>query len=168
MASNLQTGASAHSNTSSYFSPTAQQQCASDTVDLTHFIHTKGHSAGIPSISAILQGHHKRLTTPSKSHPEPTRRNIRGRHNALCLQWISARPATRTSSSRSGDPTIPASPILECAHEKSTLLTLLKTTFKKRSHLIPDSQLTINDQPFPNDPHLRILDLTIPTSIPTS
>lgn len=51
---------------------------------------------------------------------------------------------------------------LDCAPEKSALLTLCKRTYKKRPDPIPDPELTINEQRVPNVPLLRILGLTIP------
>lgn len=51
---------------------------------------------------------------------------------------------------------------LECAPEKSALLTLCKRTPKQRANSIPDPELSINGQPVPNVPHLRVLGLTLP------
>lgn len=51
---------------------------------------------------------------------------------------------------------------LECAPEKSALLTLCARTYKKRPDPIPDPELTINNLAVPTVPHLRILGLSIP------
>lgn len=52
---------------------------------------------------------------------------------------------------------------LECAPEKSALLTLCKRTHRKNAQPIPDPELYIDGKPVPNVSHLRILGLDIPT-----
>lgn len=51
---------------------------------------------------------------------------------------------------------------LECAPEKSALLTLCKRTHKKQEQAIPEPDLHINGQPVPKVSNLRILGLNIP------
>ncbi|KAM7283511.1 uncharacterized protein ISCGN_000618 [Ixodes scapularis] len=51
---------------------------------------------------------------------------------------------------------------LECAPEKSALLTLCTKTAQQRKRSIPDQKITIAGKPVPNVPHLCFCGLTIP------